>query len=93
MSVSRLLLFALSLLLLTAAGCQSPQTWFESMKGEGFPESSNSLGGTVRGGNPNAKPSGSSPTAAASKSSKASAAASNCRFAKNACICRAAIRH
>ena len=58
MSVSRLLLFALSLLLLTAAGCHSPQTWFESMKGDGFSESSNSLGGSVRGGNPNAKPSG-----------------------------------
>ena len=28
------------------------------MKGDGFPESSDSLGGGIRGANPNAKPSG-----------------------------------
>jgi hypothetical protein len=58
MSVSRLPLVALSLLLLTAAGCRSPQAWLESMKGDGFPESSDSLGAGIRGANPNAKPSG-----------------------------------
>lgn len=58
MSFSRLLLFALALTLLSAAGCKSPQAWLESMKGDGFPEWSDNLGGGVRGANPNAKPSG-----------------------------------
>ena len=58
MSVSRSLLFAASLLLLTAAGCQTPQQWLDSMKGDGFPEWSDTLGGGVRSANPNAKPSG-----------------------------------
>jgi hypothetical protein len=59
MSVSRILLLASSLLLVSAAGCQTPQQWLESMKGDGFPEWSDNLGGSgVRGANPNAKPSG-----------------------------------
>jgi hypothetical protein len=58
MSVSRMLLLAGSLFLVTVAGCQTPQQWLESMKGDGFPEWSDNLGGGVRGANPNAKPSG-----------------------------------
>ena len=42
-----------------AVGCQTtPQQYFESLKGEGFPGWNSELGGTVRGADPNAKPSG-----------------------------------
>jgi hypothetical protein len=44
--------------LLCASGCRAPQQYIESLKGDGFPEWSDSLGGSVRGANPNAKPSG-----------------------------------
>jgi hypothetical protein len=58
MSRYRLNLFAAALVLLTAAGCQTPQAWLESMKGDGFQGWSDSLGSGVRGHNPSAKPSG-----------------------------------
>lgn len=43
--------------LLVGSGCRTPQQYIESLKGDGFPEWSDSLGGSVRA-NPNAKPSG-----------------------------------
>lgn len=41
-----------------SAGCQAPQQYFESLKGDGFPAWSDSLGSGVRGDTPAAKPSG-----------------------------------
>jgi hypothetical protein len=49
--------FALALLLAASLGCQSANTYYDSLKGEGFPAWSNSMGG-ARGNNPNARPSG-----------------------------------
>jgi hypothetical protein len=48
---------ALVLALAAATGCQWTRNYYDSLKGEGFPEWSESMGGT-RGANPNAKPSG-----------------------------------
>ena len=58
MSDVRLLLLAGLLIMLTSTGCQSPQAWLESMKGDGFPEWSDTLGSGVRGANSKAQPSG-----------------------------------
>ena len=49
---------AAALVLLSAGVCQTPLAWLESMKGDGFPGWSDSLGSGVRGANPDAKPSG-----------------------------------
>ena len=54
----RLLLLLAALVLLATAGCQTPQAWFESLKGDGFTEWNDTLGSNVRGGNSKAKPSG-----------------------------------
>jgi hypothetical protein len=43
---------------LLSAGCQTPQQYFESLKGDGFPSWSDTLGNSVRGDAPAAKPSG-----------------------------------
>ena len=43
---------------LLTAGCQTPQQYYESLKGDGFPAWSDSLGSGVRGDAPTAKPSG-----------------------------------
>jgi hypothetical protein len=56
MLARRLLLIAM--LLVPIAGCQTPQTWFESLKGDGFTEWNDTLGNSVRGTNSKAKPSG-----------------------------------
>jgi hypothetical protein len=58
MFVSTRFMLVGAVLLIATAGCQSPQDWLESMKGDGFPEWSDTLGSGVRGVNPNAKPSG-----------------------------------
>ena len=58
MLASRLFLITSVLLLVLLAGCQTPQAWLESMKGDGFPGWSDTLGSSVRGDNPSAKPSG-----------------------------------
>jgi hypothetical protein len=44
--------------MLTATGCQTPQQWLNSMKGDGFPEWSDNLGSSVRAADSKAKPSG-----------------------------------
>jgi hypothetical protein len=58
MLASRLLLPLTALVLLASAGCQTPQAWFDSLKGDGFPEWNDQLGSNVRGANAQAKPSG-----------------------------------
>jgi len=40
------------------AGCQTPRQFWDSLKGEGFPEWNNAMGGSVRGKSEGAKPSG-----------------------------------
>jgi len=42
----------------TATGCQTPQQWLNSMKGDGFPEWNDNLGSSVRAADSKAKPSG-----------------------------------
>jgi len=49
----RLLLLALAAMLITP-GC----TWFDSLRGDGFQTWNQSLGGTMRGNDPAAQPSG-----------------------------------
>lgn len=44
--------------LVTTSGCQTPQAWLESLKGDGFPQWSDTLGSGVRGSTPAARPSG-----------------------------------
>jgi hypothetical protein len=58
MKAPRILLLVAALLLPMAAGCQTPQQWFESMKGDGFPEWSDDLSSSVHGQKSKAKPSG-----------------------------------
>jgi hypothetical protein len=40
------------------AGCQTPRQFWDSLKGDGFPEWNNAMGGGVRGKSSDAKPSG-----------------------------------
>ena len=58
MLAPRILLLLAASLLLTTTGCQTPQAWFDSLKGEGFPEWNDTLDNGVRGADSKAKPSG-----------------------------------
>ena len=49
---------AIGLLLLVLSGCQSPRQFWDSLKGEGFPEWSGQMAGGMRGTSSEAKPSG-----------------------------------
>jgi len=50
--------FAAIVLLLLSSGCQSPRQFWDSLKGEGFPEWSGQMAGGVRGKASDAQPSG-----------------------------------
>ena len=56
--IRSLLAFVSLIALGCAAGCQTPQQYLDSLKGEGFPGWNSEMGGGVRGADPNAKPSG-----------------------------------
>ena len=58
MPASRIFLLLTALWLVTAAGCQTPQAWLDSLKGEGFTGWNDTLDNGVRGGESKAKPSG-----------------------------------
>src|SRR5687767_11600908 len=49
---------SLFVLLLLIGGCQSPRQFWDSLKGEGFPEWNGKMAGGMRGKSPEAKPSG-----------------------------------
>jgi hypothetical protein len=48
----------IGMLLLALGGCQSPRQFWDSLKGEGFPEWSGQMAGGMRGTPSDAKPSG-----------------------------------
>ena len=54
----RILFGLLTLAAALSAGCQAPQQYFESLKGNGFTGWSSEVGEGVRSADPNAKPSG-----------------------------------
>jgi hypothetical protein len=57
LTLRRLLLIA-ALGSLGTTGCQTPQQWLESMKGDGFSEWNEGVGSGFRGDSSKAKPSG-----------------------------------